>query len=116
MRTLCTSLFVAMLMMRPVWVAVLAERHPSHPHGGPTGQVKKVVVVEGHICTASCDHIFIDGIWYREVGHRHGPGCGHYLVNGKWGKHKGDDHDDKDDKKDKTDKKDKKDKKDKDGN
>jgi len=65
----------------------------SHPHGGPPGQAKKVVVVEAsHFCVDSCDHFWLDGVWYIEVGHRHGPSCGHYLVKGKWGKNKGDDH------------------------
>lgn len=73
----------------------------SHPHGGPPGQTKKVVVVESsHVCFDSCDHFFLDGVWYIETGHRHGSGCGHYLVKGKWGKHKEKD-DDKDQDKDK---------------
>lgn len=96
-------------------VAVVEDRHgrSSHPHGGPPGQTKKVVVVESsHFCVDSCDHFHLDGVWYIEVGHRHGSGCGHYLVKGKWGKHKGDDHPGeghgpKDKDKDKKDKKDK---------
>jgi hypothetical protein len=104
-------LFLAAALMAATagCVAVVEDRHSSHPHGGPPGQTKKVVVVDaGHFCVDSCDHFYLDGVWYIEVGHRHGPGCGHYLVKGKWGKHKGDDK--ADDKKDKKEKKDKKDK------
>ena len=89
--------------------------HSGHPHGAPPGQAKKVVVVESsHACVDSCEHFFLDGVWYIEAGHRHGSSCGHYLVKGKWGKDKGDDHKDKDKDKGKDKGKDKKDKKDKD--
>ena len=113
MRRFGLALAAVVLAATAGCVAVVEERHgPSgHPHGGPPGQTKKVVVVDaGHICAASCDHSYLDGVWYLEVGHRHGPGCGHYLVKGKWGKHKGDDKADEDERKDKKDKKEKKDK------
>ena len=88
----------------------------EHPHGGPPGQTKKqVVVVEAtHVCVATCDHYCVENVWYIEVGHKHGPDCGHVLVNGKWGQKDSDkDKDngkgnDKDKDKDKKDKKDKK--------
>lgn len=38
---------------------------------------------EDHICAGACDHIFVDGGW-KLVGHKHNPGCGHVLVNGRW--------------------------------
>jgi hypothetical protein len=66
----------------------------QHPHGGPPGQTKKIVVVEvSHICIETCDHFWLDGVWYVETGHKHSSSCGHYLVDGKWGKAKGHDKD-----------------------
>jgi len=64
----------------------------DHPHGGPPGQARTVVVVEAsHICADTCAHFYLDGVWYIETGHRHSANCGHYLVKGKWGGYKGDD-------------------------
>ena len=114
MRKLCGSLALAVMMAVAGCVAHVDSHHGSsgHPHGAPPGQAKKVVVVEAsHFCVDSCDHFYLDGVWYIETGHKHGYNCGHYLVNGKWGKHKGGGDDDKD----KKDKKHKKEKKDKDG-
>jgi hypothetical protein len=36
-----------------------------------------------HSCTGACDHVYVDG-GFRFAGHKHGPGCGHALVNGRW--------------------------------
>ena len=115
MRGILLALSAALIASTAGCVAHVESRHSSsHPHGGPPGQMKKVVVVEGHTCFDSCDHFYLDGVWYVETGHRHGASCGHYLVNGKWGKHKGDGGGPKDKDKDDKEKKDKKDKKDKD--
>jgi len=116
MRGIRLALATALLTATAGCVAVVEDRHSSsgNPHGGPPGQMKKVVVTEGHVCFDSCEHFYIDGVWYIETGHHHGPSCGHYLVNGKWGKHKGEiKNEDKQGPKDK-DEKEKKDKKDKD--
>jgi hypothetical protein len=62
---------------------VVVAEDPGRPHG------RVVVVASNHICTAACDHYYWDGAWYVvEAGHRHGPGCGHVLVSGKWGRSK----------------------------
>jgi len=60
---------------------VVVADDTGHSHG------RVVVVASNHICTGACDHYYLDGVWYVvEVGHRHGPGCGHVLVAGKWGR------------------------------
>jgi len=45
---------------------------------------KKIVVEESHRCIGACDHIFVEGGWRLVPNHKHGPDCGHYLVNGRW--------------------------------
>ena len=50
---------------------------------------KKIAVDASHRCIGSCDHIFVEGGWRLVPNHKHGPNCGHYLVNGRWVKEKG---------------------------
>lgn len=51
----------------------------------PPGQVRKAARVEAsHLCVATCDHVWIDGDWYVQAGHKHGKACGHEIVHGKW--------------------------------
>jgi hypothetical protein len=78
-----------------------AERHAHGPGCGHTwvqerwtyieddgdrdGEVRHVVVDRGHVCSDPCDHYCDDdGRWIVVRGHRHGPGCGHHLVSGRW--------------------------------
>jgi hypothetical protein len=68
-------------------IGCVAHVHSDAPYG------RTVVVVDaGHVCYDSCEHFYLDGVWYIERGHRHGPNCGHFLVKGKWGRYKDDDH------------------------
>lgn len=50
---------------------------------------KQIAVDDTHRCIGSCDHIFVEGGWRLVPNHKHGPDCGHYLVNGRWVNEKG---------------------------
>ncbi|HET9480254.1 MAG TPA: hypothetical protein VFP98_00725 [Candidatus Polarisedimenticolia bacterium] len=51
--------FLALGLCLPLAAAGCVSRHPSHPHGMPPGQAKKMVHVHG----AGCGHVFVDGAW-----------------------------------------------------
>jgi hypothetical protein len=43
-----------------------------------------VHVDHGHICSHTCHHYWSGGEFVIVRGHRHGPGCGHTLHEGRW--------------------------------
>jgi hypothetical protein len=45
---------------------------------------RRETVGSDHVCIGACDHIYVQGGWRVVAGHKHGPNCGHELVNGKW--------------------------------
>lgn len=66
---------------------ILAVTAGCAARSSPPPQARRSVAVEdAHVCIGACDHFFVDGGWYIETGHRHGPNCGHHLVNGRWKK------------------------------
>jgi hypothetical protein len=54
-----------------------------HGHGHRHVGVRVVVPV-AHVHDDFCGHYWHDGYWYHHGGHRHGPGCGHVHVGGRW--------------------------------
>ena len=45
---------------------------------------RTVHVEHGHVCGHTCHHYWSGGEFIILRGHRHGPGCGHALREGRW--------------------------------
>jgi hypothetical protein len=74
-------------MLKLLLALVLAAVAGCSVHSAPPPQDRRRgAVQDDHVCIGACDHFFVDGGWVVEPGHRHGPDCGHQLVNGKWKK------------------------------
>lgn len=63
---------------------VLAVTAGCSSVGVDTETTKREPVAHDHACIDACDHIYAEGGWRLVKGHRHGPNCGHALVNGRW--------------------------------
>jgi hypothetical protein len=83
--------------------AVLAVSAGCAVSSSPPPRERPRGVEDSHTCIGACDHFFVDGGWVVEPGHKHGPNCGHHLINGKWKKDKPADKDGDDRPKDKKD-------------
>jgi hypothetical protein len=45
---------------------------------------RTVHVEHGHVCGHTCSHYWSGGEFIILRGHRHGPGCGHSMHEGRW--------------------------------
>jgi hypothetical protein len=69
---------------KPLFAALVLAAAACTSTTTDTEEFRAGAVEADHVCAGACDHIYADGGWKVVLGHKHGPNCGHQLVNGRW--------------------------------